>query len=385
MTDEPGRDSDPAEAVDPPGGVPVEGSASEADERLSGLEAFAALQRHLAATSFNALAATQRAIERSAALQDFAAAQDAIVKSFARSIDFASLTATLKMLDTTAERVGAAAKQWSDSLSKSINLPALRDALASSAPLIDLSAMSQALAGVSQQVDLLRQLAESITVRLPEIDVARWLDEADRWIPVNLRSLQDLDVVATVALDEGIPLSWVPRAEIVVCLVKADGPQARLRILTERRDDILDDCEAALSSSSHEWAVQCRNAIEALRLGVDGPAQSHASNIIDSIVLALLGDRSRAVELAQDDFADQPLRLAAENLTLRPLFRALIIWWPNSGTPPPDQFARHPTSHAVGQSGVFDPLYAVIAVMLATSLTVQYEPSRRPVLVVSAR
>ena len=376
MTDEPGGVTDPAEAVDPPGGDPVDASASERDEPLSGLETFAALQRHLAATSFTALAATQRAIKQSAALQDFATAQDAIAKSFARSIDFASLTATLKTLDASAERVGALAKQWSDSLSKAINLTALRDALASSAPLIDLSAMGQPLAGVSPQVDLLRQFAESITASRPEIDVARWIDEGDRWIPMNLRSLQDLDVVAAVALDEGIPLSWVPRAEIVVCLIEADGSQARLRVLTERRDDILDDCEAALSSSSHEWAVQCRSAIEALRLGVDGPAQSHASNIVDSIVLALLGDRSRAVERAQHDFADQPFRLAAENLTLRPLFRALTSWWPNSGTPPPEQFARHPTSHAVGQSGVFNPLYALIAIMLATSLTVQYEPSR---------
>ena len=271
-------------------------------------------------------------------------------------------------------KLTSAAQRWADSLSKAINLSALQDALASSAAQIDLSATDQALTGFTRQADVFRRVAESIARGLPEIDPARWIDQIDRWIPANLRGVPDLGAVATVALDEGVPLSWVPRGEIVVSLIDADGPQERLDILAERRDAILGDCEAALASTAHEWAVQCRSAIEALHAGVYGPAQSHASNIIDSIVLSLQGGRGRAVEQARSDFDNQPLRLAAENLSLRPLFRALTEWWPNSGTPLPAHFARHPTSHAVGQSGVFHPLYALIAVMLATSLTVQYEP-----------
>jgi Phosphate acetyl/butaryl transferase len=50
--------------------------------------------------------------------------------------------------------------------------------------------------------------------------------------PVNLRDVVALDVAATVALDEGIPLSWVPRTEIVVLLIEADGPGARIGIVT---------------------------------------------------------------------------------------------------------------------------------------------------------
>ena len=168
-----------------------------------------------------------------------------------------------------------------------------------------------------------------------------------------------------------------PRTEIVVALIEADGPEARLGIMRERRTDVLDDCQAALDSISHEWAVQCRSAVAALRLSIDGPAQSHAGNIVDSIVLALHGKngRDRAKERAQDDFDELPLQLAAENLTLRPLFRAFTAWWPDSGAIPPAYFARHATAHAVGHVGVFDPLSALIAVMLATSLTVQYAPS----------
>lgn len=171
-------------------------------------------------------------------------------------------------------------------------------------------------------------------------------------------------------------MSWVPRSEIVVLLVEAAGPKARIRILTERRSDILDDCEHALDPINHEWAAQCRNAIAAMRAGLDGPAQSHASNIIDSIVLGLHGrnGREHAKKRAQEEFDDLPLQLAAENLTLRPLFRAFTTWYPNTGSDPPDYFARHATSHAVGHSGVFAPISALVSVMLATSLTVQYAP-----------
>ena len=73
-----------------------------------------------------------------------------------------------------------------------------------------------------------------------------------------------------------------------------------------------------------------------------------------------------------DNLDELPLQLAAENLTLRPLFRAFTAWWPESGESPPDFFARHATAHAVGHVGVFSPISALTAVMLATSLTVQY-------------
>ena len=99
---------------------------------------------------------------------------------------------------------------------------------------------------------------------------------------------------------------------------------------------------------------ECRNAIAATRAGLYGPAHPHASNIIDSIGLCLHGGQdgcNHVKQSAQEDFNDQPLHLAAENLTLRPLFRAFTPGFPISGANPPDYFARHATSHAVGHAG----------------------------------
>lgn len=220
---------------------------------------------------------------------------------------------------------------------------------------------------------LFGQIAAALASKLPEI--GRWIEDFHSLIPANLHGIQSIDVVFSVALEEGIPLSWIPNAATVAALVEADGPQERVRILTERRDDILDDCDAALAPMSHEWATECRDAIRALREGLSGSAQSHASNIIDSIVPTLAGNgvRYAAVDLAQRDIDDVSFRAITEMLTLRPLARAFTPWWPHAGTPLPAHFSRHATSHAVGHTGVFKPEYALTAIMLATSLIVQFE------------
>jgi hypothetical protein len=76
--------------------------------------------------------------------------------------------------------------------------------------------------------------------------------------------------------------------------------------------------------------------------------------------------------VATEDFEELGLQVAGEALVLRPLNRALTAWWPGNDTPPPDHFARHATAHAVGYPGLFERRYAMVAVMLAVSLTVQY-------------
>ena len=321
------------------------------------------------------MAVTQRATQPYATqAAKLVATHATVTRNFARSINFSSLAATLKALDTSPPNIALEAQHWEDALGKAIDSSALRDALAATASLGASSAMNQVMEGFKQRSEALAQMiSQRITSPFADIDLTSWLDP-DRWLPSNLCSIQDhdLDVVAAVALDEGIPLSWVPRAEIVVALIEADGPQERSGILTGRRDDIIDDCESVLAPISHEWAVQCHSAVVALRQGLHGPAQSHASNLVDSIVLEALDRRDTATDLAQDDFVDLPLGFVAENLTLRPLVRAFVPWYPRSDTSPPPHFARHATSHAVGQTGVFDPLYALVGIMLATSLTVQF-------------
>jgi hypothetical protein len=376
MTDEPQTEGD---SEDHP---PFDADAAPSDdtprapEPMHGLEAFSALQRQLAVIDFTALTAARHAIAQATAFKipQILAAQDAIANHFAQTVDFSRLASTHKaLIDAGALNAASTAQtQWASSLAKSVDFSALNQAVASIAALTAFTDTQRALAETLN----LAKIAENFRFELPKIDASLWIQALDRWIPANLRGVPNLDAVAAVALDEGIPLSWVPRPEIVLALVDASSREERLAILIERTSEVLDDCEAALAAYDSEWASQCTNAIAALRAGFDAPAQSHASNIIDSIVLALHGTQGRdeAKKRAEAEFDDLPLQLAAENLTLRPLFRAFTAWWATSGDMPPDHFARHATSHAVGHVGVFAPLSALVAVMLATSLTVQYSP-----------
>lgn len=381
MTDDPERAGDPEDhpPFDPSADAAPSDDKSRPQEPIRRLEAISDLQRQLAAIDFAAPTAAQHAIAQPTAFEisQIFAAQDAVARHFAQTIDFSRLASThTALIDAGALSVATAQTQWAASLTKSVDFSALNQAVASSAALTAFTETSQALAEtLKQQTDFLAKIAENFRFDLPKLDLSKWIEALDRWIPANLRGVPDVDKVAAVALDDGVPLSWVPRSEIVVAIVGASSREERHSILVERTTEILDDCEGALAGYDNEWATQCKNAIGALRAGFDPPAQSHASNIIDSIVLALLGNREDAKKrAAETEFDDLPLQLAAENLALRPLFRAFTAWWPTSGDTPPDHFARHATSHAVGHVGVFAPLSALVAVMLATSLTVQYSP-----------
>jgi hypothetical protein len=307
---------------------------SGVEESVSPLSAFASAQRSLVSIDFSAIQAAQKALQQSPGLAALVEAQQAIAANFAKSIDFAAVAeAHRKILGAGFWTTGGEAqKQWGESLAKSLDFPAITEMLKSSAALesfvFEGSAFRESL---REQTELFARISETISSRIPKIDLSGLLSVLDRWIPGNLRDVQQLDVVADIALEEGLPLSWVPRTEIVVSLVGATGPEHRIAILSERRLDILDDCDDVLGSIEHEWATQCSEAVAAMRDGYDGPAQSHASNIIDSIVLGLHGRQGRehAKEQAQETFDDLPLQLAAENLSLRPRLRGLVSKWRN--------------------------------------------------------
>lgn len=374
-------DGSPEEPAEPSDDV------DDAAAPLRGLEGFSILQRQLAGINFTAFDALQRAIPQFPQLPvpQLFAVQDAITKHFAQTIQFSRLAA---MPETLVEASGLAAvsaiyTQWAESLASAVDFSALTRAFASSAALTAYSGFTDALAETfKQQTDVWSKIAEGLRFDLPRLhfDISGLVEGLNRWIPGNLRHVEDIDGVAIVALDEGLPLSWIPRREIVVALVSAPSGGERQAILIQRSAEVLDDCEAALAADDCEWARECKAAVAALRAGLFGPAQSHASNIIDSIVMDLFGPRGRdeAKKRAEAEFDDLPLQLAAENLTVRPLFRAFTPWWPASGIAPPDHFARHATSHAVGHVGVFTPQSALVAVMLATSLTVQYSDGEFP-------
>jgi hypothetical protein len=328
---------------------------------------FQDLQRTIAAIDFSGLRSAQEAAAAFASsIPDLPRIQLGVQHLVGNSIDFNALSDLQKKIATTA----IPDQTLLQSLAKSLNIDALTrvNALLSAA---DFPAFAEAQSAIA--VVLTAHTQDWLT-SFESIDVQKLLEGLDRWLPDNLRGVDDLSGVADIALNEGIPLCWVPRTEIVVRLAEADSADDRMELIDEYQDEIIDDCSEALANVPHQWARECEDAIAGLRARLSGPAQSHAACIIDSIVLCTLGTKGReaAKTRAKEDWEDLALRVAGENLALRPLYRALVTWFPNSGMPLPDHFARHPTAHAVGQSGLFKARYALIGVMLAVSLTVQF-------------
>src|SRR5207245_3847955 len=140
--------------------------------------------------------------------------------------------ASTPLLSSAGIVAATAAQQWAQAISSAVDFSALKranEALASSAVLRDLIGAQKSWAeAISLQGDF-AELA-NVLARVAETvgDVGQW---RARWIPSNLQEIGDLDIVATVALDEGIPLSWVPRGSIVAILIAAPDMQARKRVL----------------------------------------------------------------------------------------------------------------------------------------------------------
>ena len=234
---------------------------------------------------------------------------------------------------------------------------------------------------------LLNSLAD-VARRAPE-----FFEEFSNIVPANLHGLESIEKIASLALDEGLPLVWVPRHEIVQMLIQAPDSNTRQQILIDQHSAILDDCSAALnecrsiledrdsdlSALCLEWTYQTEEAANTLIAGFHGSAQSHATNIIDSIFRRLVnwstekdkGEFQRNEIEGNINDPERTIHTLGYYLSLQPLPKAYARWFPDGGTPPPEHFDRHATAHAVGYPNIFKEHYALIAVMLATSLTRQ--------------
>jgi len=368
MTDETEPDDAPREESDD---GDEKQQSSLIPEIRTALQAFQQQQRLLASFDFSALTNLHSAIARPGWTQALHAIHESVnfkaLQDIAKSVPQIPRIAPPPLVDQTVL----------SSLASSLDFSAITQAnklIMENAAFLDITRrQAEQVAAIAAKFDysaLVRQLNDT----LAGINWEQLRSAFTRLLPPNLRSVGDLDDVATLALNEGLPLAWVPRPEILDELVNAPTRENRNRILDSHADDIMDDCDAVLADIVHEWADQCRLAARTFRLGLEAPAQSHAGNIVDSIIYAVLGKTGRedAKQRAQEDYDDLPIHVAVENLVLRPLFLGFIKWFPGGSDPIPDHFARHTTAHAVGQPGVFSRHHALVALMLATSLTMQF-------------
>jgi hypothetical protein len=168
----------------------------------------------------------------------------------------------------------------------------------------------------------------------------------------------DWDAAGRIALDEGIPLVYVPPVDIVLALMEAASAADRLAIVGAERDTIADAClkileEGSLTTAFPEFSPLAQAAVKALIEGHFQAAQALAVNIIESFVREWVAEKYRTVKqytqdadpaMADPDAPFSVQRLRLETMIL-PLFKFYTDWFSNTGDPVPKELSRHVTVH----------------------------------------
>jgi hypothetical protein len=268
-------------------------------------------------------------------------------------------------------------------------------------PGVDVSAF---FAGISKQLqvrpnrplfdfqDYARQATKGINETLTRIassfpddwESPNW--KGDAFHRDGILDLDMFEIADDVMKAEGIPLAYVPRAEVLNELLLAPNDDTRRAILIDRRPEIVKDRAQVLDEVTdprlQPLREQCGKALDALRYELDEPAQSHAANVFDRILRDIMRNgvlepesvdkyihHERAAKYLKrravhDDIAIDEFRVGC---VVTPTILALKEYAPGR-TPIPRTFNRHATAHAAHSTMQFTPANALIAVMLTTSL-----------------
>ncbi|MBB5161591.1 hypothetical protein [Mycobacterium sp. AZCC_0083] len=190
-------------------------------------------------------------------------------------------------------------------------------------------------------------------------------------LPINWPRDGRLNGVWAVLTEDGLPLVYVPRAEIVQAVLDAENYADRVRVLVGRRDDVIDDCRTAINATQLHPSVAdlgdfVREALTLLAERRFAGAQSLAANLCDTIIRGTMPPRRPYSQMVKTiDESRLGDELLSVSLAFRPVLQFYVPW--NPGDPPAARLRRHCTAHFVSPEQLTER-NATIAVMLATSL-----------------
>jgi len=225
------------------------------------------------------------------------------------------------------------------------------------------------------KIDLLPAMVPDFSAILPKFQWAERLSDILRplreRLPPNWPGDIDLGQVQAVIQDDGLPLVWVPRAEVVTILLAAPDRAARVEVLLAHEQEITADCRTVLGGISHETlsgqlplAVK---ALEAFEAGHHEAAQALAAAVTETAVTHALGNYKKARQRAVFDPGKVTLRQLRVQAALAPIGPFYTAWYPSSGAPAPEALSRHVTIHQADQRH-YTRGNAAVAALLTTSV-----------------
>jgi len=209
---------------------------------------------------------------------------------------------------------------------------------------------------------------------IPELDDAfkAMLERLREQLPPNWPEGIDFNAATTVIEDDGLPIVWVPRADIVETILNAPDREARVKILLDRSEDVIQDCRDVIATIDHPTLTNqiplVARVVDAFAAGHVESAQALAVVVTETVVARTLDkDYKKVQKLVQFDPHAVSLGEVRVKAALAPIGPFYTAWWPSSGDPAPTALSRHVTVHQADVEH-YTPGNAIVAVMLATSV-----------------
>ena len=201
------------------------------------------------------------------------------------------------------------------------------------------------------------------------LDLSIWSWEPPNWPEEWEMSDEEYAVMNTILNDDGIPLIWVPRREIVRSLFAATCRADRVAVLLRRRGDIVVDCREVVDDlrRSGRDTTLASEALAAFAGGFHHAAQALAVNVLDHAVVPHIGKHKDVPTKVKIDVLDEGVGLLRLSASLAPLGRAWAPWTPSLGGLVPQDLSRHVTVHG-GDPAHYTEQNSLLAQMLMTSV-----------------
>ncbi|WP_211122365.1 hypothetical protein [Streptomyces yatensis] len=235
------------------------------------------------------------------------------------------------------------------------------------------------------------QRNEAFQVARQLADSQKLIEQLEQYEPENWRRATLDHAAMLTVMEDGIPLVWVPPAEVIRVLCAESAPARRRTVLVGHVDQILEHGQHVLASIRRQDLAYPREYLrECLDLLGDGrpaAAQALATSVWDTTIRALV----RADPSLQNKYGEFEYRTAKEKMPPASMaatiskFRAYCLhtclhaaWANYFGPPVPREYNRHATAHAVGPTQ-YTMANALVAFMNALGFARELEETQRPI------